>query len=331
MKVLDQKPHPTPKEIILGTLTQSDFVSGEVLAKKMGMTRPAVWKYITQLKEEGFSIESLHGKGYRLKAVPDTLYPDLIRQEINTCKFGQNVYHFLRTDSTNLQARVLAAEGALEGTLVVAEYQEKGKGRLNRLWQSPSGKNLLFSLILRPDWPPQQAFYGTVLASVSLCRAIQEIAGIEVGIKWPNDIYTGEKKLAGILTEFATDPDCIEYMVIGIGINCNWSPAKPPPGGQLATSLQKETGHKISRLKLLACSLTQAESLYEKTKVEGIGFLREEWDRYSLVNNRRVTISNDQTTWSGVARGIDEQGALILSLDNGQEEKFLTGDVRLRF
>jgi len=331
MKVSDRKSHPHPKEIILGVLSQSDFVSGEALGKKLGMSRPAVWKYITQLKEEGFSIESLQGKGYRLKAVPDILYPDLIRQEINTHKFGQKIYHFLRTDSTNIQARALAAEGALEGTLLVAEYQEKGKGRLNRLWQSPSGKNLLFSLILRPDWPPQQAFYGTVLTSVSLCRAIQEIAGIEVGIKWPNDIYAGEKKLAGILTEFATDLDCIEYLIVGIGINCNWAPPKPPPGGQPATSLLKETGHKISRLKLLIRFLSQAESIYEKTKIEGIGCLREEWDRYSLVNNRRVTISNDQNNWSGIARGIDEHGALILCLDNGREEKFLTGDVHLRF
>ncbi len=326
-----QKSVRHPKEIILRALTQSDFISGEVLAKKLGMTRPAVWKYITQLKEEGFSIESLQGKGYRLKAVPDILYPDLIRREINTRIFGQKIYHFLRTDSTNLQARALAAKGALEGTLVVAEYQEKGKGRLNRLWQSPSGKNLLFSLILRPEWPPQQAFYGTVLASVSLCRVIQEVAGIEVGIKWPNDIYAGEKKMAGILTEFATDPDCIEYMIVGIGINCNWGPPKPPPGGQPATSLLKETGHKISRLKLLTRFLTLAESLYGKTKIEGVGCLRKEWDRYSLVNDRRVTISNNQNTWSGIARGIDEHGALILCLDNNREEKFLTGDVHLRF
>jgi len=320
-----------PKEIILRALFQSNFVSGEGLAKELGMTRPAVWKYITQLKKEGFSIESLQGKGYRLKAVPDILYPDLIRQESNTRKFGQKIYHFLRTDSTNLQARALAAAGALEGTLVVAEYQEKGKGRLNRLWQSPSGKNLLFSLILRPEWPPQQAFYGTVLASVSLCRAIQEIVGIEVGIKWPNDIYAGEKKLAGILTEFATDPDLLDYMIVGIGVNCNWAPPKPPPGGQPTTSLRKETGHKISRLKLLTHFLTQVETLYERTKIEGIDCLREKWDRYSLVNNRRVTISNDQNTWSGIARGIDEHGALTLCLDNGREEKFLTGDVHLRF
>jgi BirA family transcriptional regulator, biotin operon repressor / biotin---[acetyl-CoA-carboxylase] ligase len=320
-----------PKEVILGLLSQSDFVSGEALAKHLGMTRPAVWKYITQLKEEGFKIESLQSRGYRLKAIPDILYPDLIRQEIDTRHFGRKIFHFLRTDSTNIQARSLAADGALEGTLLVAEYQEKGKGRLDRQWQSPSGKNLLFSLILRPDWPPQQAFYGTVLTSVSLCRAIQEVVGIEVGIKWPNDIYAGEKKLAGILTEFATDPDRIEYMIVGIGINCNWAPPKPPPEGQRSTSLLKETGHKISRLKLLTRFLKQAETLYEKANNEGVGWLREEWNRYSLVNNRRVTISNNQKSWTGIGQGIDDHGALILRLDNGQLEKFLAGDVHLRF
>jgi BirA family transcriptional regulator, biotin operon repressor / biotin---[acetyl-CoA-carboxylase] ligase len=331
METSDRKAHPHPKEVILRVLSQSDFVSGEALANQLGMTRPAVWKYITQLKEEGFSIESLQGKGYRLQALPDILYPDLIRQEIDTHRFGQNIFHFLRTDSTNIQARTLAADGAREGTLLVAEYQEKGKGRLGRQWQSPSGKNLLFSLILRPAWSPQQAFYGTVLTSVSLCRAILEVTGIEVGIKWPNDIYAGEKKLAGILTEFATDPDRIEYMIVGIGINCNWAPPKPPPEGQPSTSLLKETGHKISRIRLLTRFLKQAETLYEKINAEGVGLLKEEWNRYSLVNNRRVTISNNQQSWTGIGQGIDEHGALILRLDSGQQEKFLAGDVHLRF
>jgi BirA family transcriptional regulator, biotin operon repressor / biotin---[acetyl-CoA-carboxylase] ligase len=331
MKTSDRKHHPHPKEVILNVLSQNDFISGEVLAKQLGMTRPAVWKYIAQLKEEGFGIEAIQGRGYCLKAVPDILYPDLIHQEINTHRFGQNIIHFLRTDSTNIQARSLAAAGAQEGTLLVAEFQEKGKGRLDRQWQSPSGKNLLFSLILRPDWPPQQAFYGTVLASVSLCRTIRETAGIEVGIKWPNDLYTGGKKLAGILTEFTTDPDRIEYMIVGIGINCNWAPPKPPPEGQPATSLLQETGHKISRLRLLTGFLNQAEILYEKVKDEGVGLLREEWNRYSLVNNRPVTISNNQNTWTGIGQGIDDFGALILRLDNGQQEKFLAGDVKLRF
>ncbi len=320
-----------PKEVILGFLSRMDFVSGEALAKQLGMTRPAVWKYVTQLKEEGFGIESLPGRGYQLKSIPDILYPDLVRREINTRHFGQKIYHYLSTDSTNIRARSLAAEGAAEGTLVVAEYQEKGKGRLGRQWESPSGKNLLFSLILRPDWPPQQAFSGTVLASVSLCWTIKEVVGIDVGIKWPNDIYIGGKKLAGILTEFATDPDRIEYLVVGIGINCNWAPPQTPAEGQQATSLLKETGHKVSRLQLLSHFLNQTEIFYENTKKDGAGWLREEWNRYSLVNNRQVSISNNQNTWTGLGLGIDDFGALILQLDDGRQEKFLAGDVSLRF
>jgi BirA family transcriptional regulator, biotin operon repressor / biotin---[acetyl-CoA-carboxylase] ligase len=320
-----------PKEIILGILSQNDFISGESLGKQLGISRPAVGKYITQLKGEGFVIESLSGKGYRLKAVPDILYPDLIRQKVGTRYFGKHIFHFLSIDSTNIQARAMAADGAREGTLLVAEYQEKGKGRLNRQWQSPSGKNLLFSLILRPEWPPQQAFFGTVLASVSLCRAIEDTAGIKAGIKWPNDIYTNQKKLAGILTEVSADPDRIEYMVVGIGINCNWSPPKPPPDGQPATSLLKETGQKVSRLALLTRFLGQAEKLYDRAKREGVSWLREEWNHYSLVNNHRLTISSNQKKWNGVGKGIDDQGALILELDDGRQEKFLAGDVQLRF
>lgn len=318
------------KEAVLKALSDYDYVSGERLSREMKVTRPAIWKHIGQLKEDGFIIEAYKGKGYRLKAVPDILFPDLIRQQIDTRYFGQKIHHFLRTDSTNIRARGLASDGAAEGTLVVAEYQEKGKGRLSRVWESPSGQNLLFSLILRPNWPPQQAFYGTVLASVSLCRAIQEIAEISVGIKWPNDIYCREKKLAGILTEFTTDPDRLEYIVIGIGVNCHWAPLETLPGGQPATSILQEAGKKISRLQLLTRFLTHGEALYEKARIEGVGFLRGEWDRYSLVKNRRVTIQANQTSRTGIAQGIDEHGGLIVLLDDGRMETVLTGDVHLR-
>ena len=318
------------KETILKALSAGDYVSGERLSREMKVSRPAIWKHIEKLKGDGFVIEAHKGKGYRLKSVPDILFPDLIRQQIGTRCFGQKIHHFLRTDSTNRQARSLASEGASEGTLVVAEYQEKGKGRLSRVWESPSSQNLLFSLILRPNWPPRQAFYGTVLASVSLCRAIQEIADIPVGIKWPNDIYCRDKKLAGILTEFSTDPDRLEYMIVGIGVNCHWAPMEVLPGGQPATSILQEAGKKISRLQILARFLTHGEALYEKAQIEGVGFLREEWDRYSIIKNRRVTILASQTSRTGVAQGIDDHGGLIVLFDDGRKETILTGDVHLR-
>ncbi|MEW6188109.1 MAG: biotin--[acetyl-CoA-carboxylase] ligase [Thermodesulfobacteriota bacterium] len=324
------KPNSQAKEKIIEALSSSDWVSGERLGQTLGMTRPGVWKHISRLKEEGFRIESLQGRGYRLKTFPDILYPELIRQQLKTRLLGKGIHHYPRIDSTNIQARIMAAEGVEEGTLLVAEFQEKGRGRLDRRWQSPPGRNLLFSLILRPEWSPREAFYGTVLASVSLCRAIREVTGVEAGIKWPNDIYTGDKKLAGILTEMAADPDRIEYMIIGVGVNCNWSPPHPPPGGQPATSLYKESGNKVSRLILLTAFLSLAEELYEQTLQSGTVVLRKEWERFSLTNNRRVTLSNGQNQWSGICLGIDDQGALILQLAEGRQEKFLTGDVHLR-
>jgi len=322
---------PNRKQKILEILSGGGFVSGESLAGELGITRPAVWKHVHQLKKEGFTIESLQGRGYRLKAVPDILFPDLIRREIDTGYWGKEIHHFIRTDSTNIQARILAAEGAADGTLVVAEYQEKGRGRLQRNWASPLSQNLLFSILLRPPWPPHQAFYGTALAAVCLCQSIAEVAGLAAGIKWPNDIYTGNKKLAGILTEFATDPDRLEHLIIGIGLNCHWAPKETAPGAQAATCIRAETGQKISRLRLLARFLHHGETLYEKAKAEGIGLLRKEWNRYSLTNNRRVKMVTHQRTWSGLAQGIDDNGALILLLDNGRKETFHTGDVHLRF
>jgi BirA family biotin operon repressor/biotin-[acetyl-CoA-carboxylase] ligase len=170
-----------------------------------------------------------------------------------------------------------------------------------------------------------------VLASVSLCRAIEEIVGISAGIKWPNDLYVGEKKLAGILTEFATDPDRLEYVIIGIGVNCHWAPPEPPPEGQPATSLLKEAGKKISRLHLLTRFLSHGEALYKQTQKAGVDFLREEWTRYSLITNRKVTLTNGRTSFTGLAQGIDEQGGLILLFEDGRRETFLNGDVHLRF
>lgn len=320
-----------PKEKILETLTHGQWVSGEELGRTLGISRPAVWKYIARLRKEGFLVESLRGRGYRLLAWPDTLYPELIRTRLHTRRFGRKIHHFLKTDSTNTQARRLAAEGEEEGTLLVAEYQQAGRGRLDRRWESPPGKNLLFSFILRPPWSPTEAFYGTVLSSVSLCRVIRKTIGLQVGIKWPNDIYIGEKKLAGVLTEMAADPDRIEYMIIGVGVNCNWSPPNPPPEGQEATSLMEETGRPVSRLDLLTQFLEEAERLYEQAQKEGIRSLRTEWDRYSLINGRRVTLISGKNRRSGTCLGIDQQGALILMTDEGKEETFITGDVRLRF
>jgi BirA family transcriptional regulator, biotin operon repressor / biotin---[acetyl-CoA-carboxylase] ligase len=320
-----------PQEHLLNILLARSPVSVKTLSQELRISPQAVHQYIRQLRDEGFEIPSLKGRGYQLAGQEKMLFPPRIQEELRSPCFGQDIIHFLRVDSTNTQARRWANEGAPEGALVITEFQEKGKGRLNRVWQSPPAKNLLFSLILRPDWPPQKAFYGTVLAAVSLCRTIREMAGIPAGIKWPNDLYTGNKKLAGILTEFSMDRDRLEYMIIGIGLNCNWAPPEPPPDGQPATCLLHETGREVSRLQILFRFLNYGESLYQRTREEGINFLKDEWNQYSLVNGRKVHLIGSQENWTGLAQGIDENGGLVLLLEDGRRKTFLTGDVHLRF
>jgi BirA family transcriptional regulator, biotin operon repressor / biotin---[acetyl-CoA-carboxylase] ligase len=317
-------------QAILERLLEQTPVSGAELAARLGLSRTAVWKHILRLKESGLEVESRPGRGYRLVSLPDLLLPVLIQRRLTTGIMGRTIYAFAEIDSTNTRARELAEEGAPEGTLVVAEHQSRGRGRMDRGWVSPPGENLLFSLLLRPDLTPRETFSLIMLASVSLCRAVQTETGLEAGIKWPNDIYLNGKKLAGILAEFAADSDRVNHIIIGLGVNVNWSPPQLPPGSQPATSLGQEAGRKISRVNLLAGFLNQVEGLYREAKRQGYQSLRREWDRLSLVTNRPVRIETGQETWQGLARGIDAQGGLIVSLADGQERLFYSGDVHLR-
>ena len=323
-------PLPNLAQQIVATLLKREPVSGQDLAGLLGVSRTAVWKHIRLLKEVGFTVEARTGKGYRLTQVPDLLLPVLIQSRLKTKIIGRSIHHFPQIESTNTKARELAEQGAPEGTLVVAEYQTRGKGRMSRPWESPAGQNLLFSIILRPNLPPQQTFNLILLVSVALCRSIQMETRLELKIKWPNDLYCREKKLAGILAEFAAESDRLNYVIIGVGLNVNWSPAALPEDAQPATSLLLETGIRASRLEILVSFLSGMERLYRQAQKEGYQFIKQAWDHYSLIKNRPVKVMNGQETWSGIAQGIDPQGALMVILDSGEKKRFLTGDVHLR-
>jgi BirA family transcriptional regulator, biotin operon repressor / biotin---[acetyl-CoA-carboxylase] ligase len=323
-------PLPRLAQQIIAILLKREPVSGEDLAGRLGISRTAIWKHIRLLKEVGFTVEARTGKGYRLTQVPDLLLPVLIQTRLKTKIIGQNIHHFPQIESTNTKARELAEQGAPEGTLVVAEYQTRGKGRLSRPWDSPAGQNLLFSIILRPSLPPQQTFNLVLLVSVALCRAIQLKTNLELKIKWPNDLYCREKKLAGLLAEFAAESDRLNYVIIGVGLNVNWSPAALPQDAQPATSIFQETGIRASRLEIMVSFLSGMDRLYRQAQREGYQFIKQAWDHYSLIKNRPVKVLNGKETWSGIAQGIDPQGALIVILDNGEKKRFLTGDVHLR-
>ena len=228
----------------------ADAISGEYLAAQLGLSRAAVWKRVHRLKARGYVIEGSPRRGYRLLAVPDKLLPEEVLQGLKTRLFTGPVHHFETLDSTNDLAKELAAQGAPEGTVVVAEAQTGGRGRLGREWNSPPGVGLYVSLVLRPMLPPMELPQITLTTAVAVVRAVRRVAAVAPGIKWPNDLLLNGKKLGGILTEMETESDRIRHVVVGLGLNVN-NPGFPPELAATATSLTLTAGGTFSRVNLL--------------------------------------------------------------------------------
>src|SRR5512147_472545 len=232
------------EELVLGFLAEAgdEFVSGEAISDKLGLTRAAVWKHVEALRAQGYRIDAVPARGYRLSAIPDRLTPLELRPLLNTHDIGQVLHHFEVISSTNDHARELAEEGAGHGEVVIAESQTGGRGRRGRPWVSPPGRNAYFSVILRPDLPPSRAPELTLLASVALCDALRQ-ANVPAAIKWPNDLLVGDRKIAGILTELASEPERVHWAVVGIGVNVNAAAEDfPAELRDVATSVRIERG-----------------------------------------------------------------------------------------
>ena len=217
------------EELVLAFLAEAgdEFVSGEAISGKLGLTRAAVWKHVNALRAAGYRIEAVPARGYRLAEVPDRLTALELRPLLNTHDLGRELHCYEELGSTNDRAKELAEEGAEHGEIVVAEAQTAGRGRRGREWVSPPRRNLYFSVILRPELPPSRAAELTLVASIAVCDAARQ-AGVDAGIKWPNDLLASGKKLAGILTELATEPDRVHWVVVGVGVNVNSRPEDFP-------------------------------------------------------------------------------------------------------
>lgn len=307
---------------------QEGYVSGEQLSHRLGISRTAVWKQIQSLRQQGYEIEAEPRRGYRLKGRPDRLLPQEIARQLTASRLGKRIVYFEETDSTNEVAKRLAREGAEEGTLVVAEAQTKGKGRLGRQWLSPAGEGLYFTLILRPPFPPQRAPQMTLIAAVAVARALSEATGLEVKIKWPNDILVNGRKVAGILTEMVADMDRIHYLVVGIGININQEKeAFPSEVAEIATSLRAELGYSLSRLPVLVKCLSELERVYEVWLKEGFGPLLAEWKRFSHTLGQWVRVNVGEEIVEGKALEIEEDGSLLIQQKDGSFYRVIAGDV----
>ncbi len=317
------------KEIILQILQQQpgEFVSGEEICHQLQMTRAGVWKHIRVLREEGYEIEAYTRRGYRLVTCPDRLYPALIKAKLNTRLVGAHIHYFDETESTNKEAKTLAQQGAPAGTTVLAEAQTGGKGRLGRPWFSPHGSGIWCSVIFRPAIQPVMAARFTLMGPVAAVRAIRRVTGVEVGIKWPNDLSLAERKLGGILNEMQAEMDRINYLVVGIGINVRSPQNWPEEIREKAVALES-LAPGVSRVDLAAALLQELEELYFLT-LEDFAAVRDEWTKLNILLGRNVVVNTIQGNFTGVATGVDAEGGLILLTTDGHRQVITAGDVAL--
>ncbi|HVO19115.1 MAG TPA: biotin--[acetyl-CoA-carboxylase] ligase [Anaeromyxobacter sp.] len=318
------------EELVLGFLAEAgdEFVSGEAISDKLGLTRAAVWKHVESLRSRGYRIDAVPARGYRLGGVPDRLTPLELRPLLNTHDVGQVIHHFEVIGSTNDRARELADEGAGHGEVVVAEAQTGGRGRRGRAWVSPPGCNAYFSAILRPDLPPGRAPELTLVASVAICDALRH-AGVPAGIKWPNDLLVEGRKIAGILTEMAAEPERLQWAVVGVGVNVNAALADfPPELREEATSVLLVRGEPAPRALFVAACLTALEGWLDRHAEEGFEAIRKAWRERSVTLGCQVVVRTEEREFEGLAEDIDAGGALLVRTGT-RRHRIVAGDVRL--
>jgi len=303
---------------------KQDYVSGDQISHRLGITRQALWKHIQELKNLGYDIVAVPHLGYRLISSPDRLFPYEATQGLDTKFIGKKIYYFDGVPSTMNIAMQLGIKGAPEGTLVVAEYQTKGRGRLGRSWFSPKYKGIYLSLLLKPKILPIDAPILTLLAAVSICEAVKAITGLDTQIKWPNDILIHHKKLGGILTELSAEMDEINFVIIGIGLNVN-NDKKTLVSG--ATSLREQKKENINRINLMQEILRRIETNYLSFQERGAHPLIEKWREHSITLGKRIKVYSHKEHIEGEAIDIDMDGGLLVRKDSGVIEKVMAGDV----
>ncbi|HEY3308574.1 MAG TPA: biotin--[acetyl-CoA-carboxylase] ligase [Desulfuromonadaceae bacterium] len=310
---------------------QEGFVSGEEISRELGVSRSAVWKHISALRDTGYVVEAVPSRGYRLVAAPDILNVEEITANLTSSIVGRRLVCLEKTASTNADAFKLAEEGAVEGTTVIADAQTGGKGRMGRVWLSPPRVNLYCSIILRPPVMPYEAPQLTFLTAVAVSQAIEAVTGLKPEIKWPNDVLINGKKVAGLLNEMSAETDGINFVILGLGVNLNMTAAQFAADLRYpATSLLLEVGRTVERVNFATHLLRCLDRLYCNFLSEGFNQVREEWQRRCNAHGRQVSVSDGGAeVTQGWFCGIDSDGALLLRPSNGTVERILSGDVRV--
>ena len=305
------------KAQILDTLkAEEGIVSGEKLSAELGVSRVSVWKHISRLRELGYKIAA-SPRGYQLTDPGDALFPwEFPDRE-------SKIHYFPQVASTMDIARNLARKGCPDFTVVIAGQQKKGRGRLQRKWLSSEG-GLYFTLVLRPEIPPVLSFRINFSASLTLARTLQRMFDINALVKWPNDILVDGKKITGMLSEMEAESERVSFINIGLGINVNNDPTSREP---MAASLKKILGRDVSRKALLSEFLNEFEARMNSGNFDNI---ISEWKEYTMTLGRRVKVVTTNDVSEGIATDVDENGALILELEDGSVKKVIYGDCFLK-
>jgi BirA family transcriptional regulator, biotin operon repressor / biotin---[acetyl-CoA-carboxylase] ligase len=311
----------------------SGFLAATRLSAASGLTQRAVSRSITILRQDGYDIESDPARGYRLRLENDAPRAAAVQPLLCTAELGRQWVFEREVSSTNLVAAELAAGGAPHGLVVTAEAQTQGRGRLGRTWHSPPGRSLYVSILLRPKVPVARVPQISLLTALAVRRALTVVCPrLEVKVKWPNDLWVGERKLGGILCEMAAEADQVRHVVVGVGVNVNLAADEFPADlAGRATSLRRELGTPIARPPLLAAFLNAFEVLLsEWLQAVDLGPFLAELEGCSALSGRRVRVDLGRDRAEGLATGLAPDGRLRLRLDRGGERLLSSGEAHLR-
>src|SRR5213595_962021 len=304
-------------------------ISGEKLARDLNVSHSTLARWIEKLREAGVEIRGELFTGYRLARLPDVLLPQLVRPRLRTTMIGRVLYHFYSVDSTNAFAARLFAHGhkIAEGAVIIAESQTSGRGRLGRSWHSEREAGIYFSMVLFPKAPPSLAPLFTLATAVAMHNAVERYSGLDVDVKWPNDLLIGRKKFCGILSEIQAEVDLVKTMIVGVGVNANHEKL-PEDISDRATSLRMASGRIQSRIEILLEFFEEFENIYMDFERKGPRGIIDQWTRFSsFANGRQIEIHDGVRKIAGITRGLNPLGALRIEQKGGRIEEVYSGDV----
>ena len=314
-------------------LEQGDqYVSGEAMSRALGISRAAVWKAIEALRQEGYAIQSAPNRGYRLESAPDRVREGELSGPLAGCRVGSHLLCLETVDSTNTEAKRQAMAGAPDGLVILSEEQTGGRGRRGRSFQSPKGKGLYLTALLRPQVEPQEVSDITAWVAVAVCDGVEAACGVRPRIKWTNDLVLEGKKLCGILTELGleSESNALDYLICGIGVNVNQGPEDfEEEVRPIASSLAQILGRPVRRSQLAAEIIRALDRMYARFPQDKQAYL-EQYRADCLTPGNQVQLITPSSRQEAFAVGIDDQFRLVVEYPDGRRAALSSGEVSVR-